>query len=97
MYSWLISQVSLKWSEASVLSDASALLHLLPVILIMGSPIKQRTERLRSILLFDQTKNRVALFCLRKRIERLHSQKLEWNRSILIDSPTKRVISFLMC
>jgi hypothetical protein len=39
-----------------------------------GSPIKQRTERLRSILLFNQIKDRAALFCL---------PNAEYNDSIL--------------
>jgi hypothetical protein len=39
------------------------LLSLLPSI-SYGSPTKQRIEQFRSILFFNQTKNRAKLFCL---------------------------------
>jgi hypothetical protein len=61
-----------------------------------GSPTKQKTKRrIRSILLFNQTKNRVILFYLAKhRIERLYFQKLERSRSVLVDLPSKGPAAF---
>lgn len=52
---------------------------------------KQRTKRLHFILLL---KKEWLCFACQIRIERLYFQKLEWNRSILINSPTKRITSF---
>jgi hypothetical protein len=60
-----------------------------------GSPTKQRTERLRSILLFNQTKKwSSSVLFAKRRIKQLYSKKLEWSCSILVDSPTKRILGW---
>jgi hypothetical protein len=45
-------------SRTGALSSLSYLLH------SYNTPTKERTERLRSILLFNQTKHEAAMFCL---------------------------------
>jgi hypothetical protein len=83
-----------KRPDAIALSDASALLPLLPSTLIwLSNQTENGVTQLYSTL--EQNKIwSVSVLFAKRGIKRLYSKKLEWSRSILVDSLTKRTLRY---
>jgi hypothetical protein len=56
-------------------------------------PNKERSDSALYSTLQPNKKWSGYVLLAKRKIEQFHSQKLEWSRSILVDSPTKRILS----